>query len=513
MFAMAFAPDGSGLVTTREGGPTLLWNPDLTAVRRYPIGGQGVAVSPDGGVAALTENRDKNYTGTVSFLNLRSGDVRTGPGGHHGPFKTNYEATGVTFTHDGHSVVTAGNDSRLLIWDTSTASVKTTLAETGDLPLRGPALSPDGTTAYTTDRNRDVVVWDLSGSHRLDRPFTAGTGFPRWPWFAMSRDGRLLAVASSPETGVGDGIWLIDTSDLHVIRRIPLELTGTSTPVALSPDSATLAVGTWNHDRSDVRLWDVASGRMTEILDDPPHQRLVTLAFSPDGSLLVGGGGPVRRGVVYAWRPATPDRPPDRFRTHGTVEELNFTPDGSQLVASTGWGDGGYFVLWDTAAQRIVKTVRADAAGALTADVSADARILITGGQTGAVRLWDLATGKPLGGLTGLRGFADTVDLAPDGSTAVGADAAGDVLLWDVPTRSAIGDAVPGPVAGRNAAASFTPDGRSVVVVSDTGAGWVWDVDPSDWLARACQVAGRSLTRQEWQELLPDRPYHATCGS
>lgn len=441
--------------------------------------------------------------------------MRTGSGGHHGPYKTKYEAAGVTFTPDGRSVVTVGNDSRLLIWDVATASVRTTLAETGDLPLRGPVLSADGTTAYTTDRNRDVVVWDLSGSHRLDRPFTAGTGFPGWPWFAMSPDGRLLAVPSSPETGVGDGIWLIDTSDLHVVRRIPQELNGSSTPLAFSPDSATLAVGTWNHDRSDVRLWDVASGRMTGILHAiPAHQRLVALEFSPDGSLLVGGGGPVHRGLVYIWRPAKPNQPADRFRTPGTVEELDFTPDGSQLGVSTGWGDGGYFVLWDTAAQRTVKTVHADAAGVLTADVSTDARTLMTGGQTGIVRLWDLPAGTPLGApLTGLRGFADTVDLAPDGSTAVGADAAGNVLLWDVSTRSTIGDAFPGSVAGRNAAASFTPDGRSVVVVSDTGAGWVWDVDPAGWLARACEVAGRSLTQQEWQEFLRDRSYHATCGS
>lgn len=515
MFAMAFAPNGSGLVTTRDNGPTLLWNPGLTTVRRYAIGGQGVAVSRDGSVAALIENRDEHNEGTVSFLNLRSGDVRTGSGGHHRPYKTKYEAAGVTFTPDGRSVVTVGNDSRLLIWDVATASVRTTLAETGDLPLRGPVLSADGTTAYTTDRNRDVVVRDLSGSHRLDRPFTAGTGFPGWPWFAMSPDGRLLAVLSSPETGVGEGIWLIDTSDLHVVRRIPQELNGSSTPLAFSPDSATLAVGIWNHDRSDVRLWDVASGRMTGILHAiPAHQRLVALEFSPDGSLLVGGGGPVHRGLVYIWRPAKPNQPADRFRTPGTVEELDFTPDGSQLVVSTGWGDGGYFVLWDTAAQRSVKTVRADAAGVLTADVSTDARTLMTGGQTGIVRLWGLPAGTPLGApLTGLRGFADTVDLAPDGSTAVGADAAGNVLLWDVSTRSTIGDAFPGSVAGRNAAASFTPDGRSVVVVSDTGAGWVWDVDPADWLARACEVAGRSFTRQEWQELLRDRSYHATCGS
>jgi DNA-binding SARP family transcriptional activator/WD40 repeat protein len=513
LFAMAFAPDG-GLVTTRFHGPTLLWDPGLTTVRRYPVSGEGVAVSPDGSVAALIENNDTTDTGTVSFLNLRSGDVRTGSGGHHGSYKTLYEAVGAAFTPGGRSVVTVGNDSRLLVWDVATASVRTTLAETGDLPLRGPALSADGTTAYTTDRNRDVIVWDLSGSHRLDRPFTAGTGFPAWPWFAISPDGRMLAVPSSPETGVGDGIWLIDTSDLHVVRRIPLELNGSSTPLAFSPDSATLAVGTWNHDRSDVRLWDVASGRMTAILHPPFSQRLVTLAFSPDGSLLVGGGGPVHRGVVYIWRPATPNQPAGQFRTPGTVEELDFMPDGSHLVVSTGWGDGGYFVLWDTAAQRIVKTVRADDAGVWTAAVSADARTLITGGQTGTVRLWDLPAGTPRGApLTGLTGAADTVGLAPGGSTAVGADSAGHVLLWDVPTRSTIGDAFPGPVTGRFAAAAFTPGGHSVVVVSETGAGWVWDVDPSDWLARACQVAGRSLTRQEWQELLPDRPYHATCGS
>jgi WD40 repeat protein len=251
---------------------------------------------------------------------------------------------------------------------------------------------------------------------------------------------------------------------------------------------------------------------MTRTLDAP--HRALALDFSPDGSMLSGGSGPVHRGLFYVWRLGTPGEPPKQFRTRGTVEEVDFSPDGSRLVVSTGWGDGGYFVIWDTTTQRIVKTVPADAAGVWVADISNDSRTLMTGGQTGIVRLWALPAGTPLGApLTGLRGSTDTVDLAPDGSTAVGADTAGNVLLWDVPTRSTIGDPFPGPVADRPAAASFTPDGHSVVVVSDTGAGWVWDVDPSDWLERACAVAGRSFTPQEWQELLPDRPYHATCGS
>ena len=512
MFAMAFAPDGSRLVTTRDNGPTLLWSSELTIARRYAIGGEGVAVSPNGSVAALIENSDDRNEGAISLLNLRTGEVKTGSGGHHGPAKTGYEAVGVTFTPDGRSVVTVGNDSRLLVWDVATASVRTTLAETGDLPLRGPVLSANGTTAFTTDRNRDVVVWDLSGSHRIDRPFTAGPGAWGWPWFAMSPDGRLLAVVSSPGGDRGT-IGLIDTADLHVIRRIRYTHT-TPYALAFSPDGATLAIGSCcDEDGSDVRLWDVPSGRMTAILQPVPL-RLVEITYSPDGSTLVGATGTSRAGWVYVWRPGTPNQPPDRFRTRGTVEDLKFTPDGSRLVVSTGWGDGGYFVIWDTAAQRIVKTVHADDAGVLTADIWTDGRTLATGGQTGVVRLWTLPAGTQTGApLTGLTGSADTVDVAPGGATVVGADVEGNVLLWDVATHSTIGDAFPGPAPGQFAAAAFTPDGHSVVVVSATGAGWVWDVDPSDWLERACAVAGRSFTPQEWQEFLPDRPYQATCGS
>jgi hypothetical protein len=39
----------------------------------------------------------------------------------------------------------------------------------------------------------------------------------------------------------------------------------------------------------------------------------------------------------------------------------------------------------------------------------------------------------------------------------------------------------------------------------------VWTVDPPVWIQDACAVAGRNLTRAEWHQYLPDRPYRATC--
>lgn len=514
-FAMAFAADGGALVATRENGPTLLLRPDLTVVRRYPDGGQGVAISPDGSTAALLRNDDFTNVGQVWFLHLGSGDLRKGSGGHTGPYKTQYEAVGAAFTPDGRSLVTVGNDSRLLVWDVATASERTTLAQTGDLPLRGPALSRDGTTAYTTDRSGEVVVWDLSGPHRLDGPFSAGAGFPGWPWFALSSDGRLLATVSSPGKHFNRNgtVNVFDMRTLRVIQRIPYP-DGSPQALSFSPDGRTLAVTSVGDGRpSDARLWDVATGTQLMVLHGIARgQRLVSITFSPDGAMVVGGGTATTGGTVTVWEPQISSAPSNQFHTRGTVEEADFTPDGSQLVVSTGWGKGGDFVLWDVAGRRVVGSVRADDSGVWTSTVSADGSTLMTGGQTGAVRLWRLPTGTSLGApLNGLAGSTVSVGITPDGRTALGADTSGNVVLWDLGSRSTIGDPLPGPPTNHFAAAAFTPGGTRLIVVSDTGDGWIWDVDPASWLRRACTVAGRNFTVQEWQQILPDRAYQPTC--
>jgi hypothetical protein len=40
----------------------------------------------------------------------------------------------------------------------------------------------------------------------------------------------------------------------------------------------------------------------------------------------------------------------------------------------------------------------------------------------------------------------------------------------------------------------------------------LWDVDPTSWPSRACALAGRRLTKQEWNDFLPGRPYKPSCG-
>jgi len=57
----------------------------------------------------------------------------------------------------------------------------------------------------------------------------------------------------------------------------------------------------------------------------------------------------------------------------------------------------------------------------------------------------------------------------------------------------------------------FTPDGGRLVAAYATGRAYLWDIRPRSLAAHACRVAGRRLTRAEWEEFLPGREYDPAC--
>jgi hypothetical protein len=61
-------------------------------------------------------------------------------------------------------------------------------------------------------------------------------------------------------------------------------------------------------------------------------------------------------------------------------------------------------------------------------------------------------------------------------------------------------------------AVAFTPDGKRLVTGHSNGQVGIWDVDVARWPERACQLAQRNLTREEWRSLAGDEvPYVAAC--
>ena len=53
--------------------------------------------------------------------------------------------------------------------------------------------------------------------------------------------------------------------------------------------------------------------------------------------------------------------------------------------------------------------------------------------------------------------------------------------------------------------------GHRLLVVDGHGNGFLWPTSLADWEQRACWVAGRNLTRDEWAQFLPGRTYAPVC--
>ena len=77
-------------------------------------------------------------------------------------------------------------------------------------------------------------------------------------------------------------------------------------------------------------------------------------------------------------------------------------------------------------------------------------------------------------------------------------------------TRQELGAGIKG--AFERGSVAFSEDGRRVVVVYRSGTAITMPVSVSAWKLRACAIAGRALTPDEWRAAIPGRPYAPACS-
>jgi WD40 repeat protein len=442
--------------------------------------------------------------GSVRFLDLATGEQRTALGRHVA------EVFGADFTPDGRTLLTTGADGDVILWDVARATTRETLSGQAGRVL-SPQITRDGRTLYTAGPGAAVFIWDLSGTRRLGRPFSTGTPPSGRSVFeqlvpaalALSSDGRLIA------SGQDDGAISIVNAET-LVRRKPLAAitAGPVTGLAFVPGNHLLVV---SGPQGFLALVDADRGRVLSRLSGHRGEVLPP-AISADRRLLVTGSDD---GTVRLWSLPEGRALGAPLRFGRTVSDVQLSPDGRRLTIVLGQifsESKGTLEVWDARERR--RVTRLPVPDTPTAvSFSPDGRLVAVGYPHGRSQLWSTATWKPVSRLlVGDVGEIYALAISPDGSTLATGSLDRTVRLWDIESEQAIGGPLPGPGPGVGAVAPyFTTAGTGLIAAYDTGLAYRWDLRPESLARHACQVAGRRLTRAEWEEFLPGREYDPAC--
>jgi WD40 repeat protein len=144
---------------------------------------------------------------------------------------------------------------------------------------------------------------------------------------------------------------------------------------------------------------------------------------------------------------------------------------------------------------------------------SPDGRTLVTSGADNEIRLWNVADRTPIGvPLTGPRNYVFSVVLSSDGGTLAAAAGDGTVWLWNIDNRRSprLLATLTGPV-GAVFVDAFDLDRPVLATAGADRTVRLWNTDPEQAAAHVCDTGGSPITKAEWREYVPGRPYQALC--
>lgn len=220
--------------------------------------------------------------------------------------------------------------------DASTVKVATNFCE----------MTSDGAVTVTVDQAGDVRLWKSSDGQPLD---------------------ILPAVAaSSPLTSVGleDTSLRLETSGEHVARQI---------------------LPAWELDG--------VLGVLPDQTDSVFLDRVLSLAFSPDGTLLAAGGGEAsRQGQLTLWKVA--DRTlvrqfPDAHSD--TVYGVEFSADGRFLASASA---DKFAKVFEVESGKHVQSYEGHTHHVMDITWKADSTLLASAGADNAIKVWNVETGE-----------------------------------------------------------------------------------------------------------------------
>ena len=415
----------------------------------------------------------------------------------------------LTWAPDGSTFAGATEDRTVLVWNAKTLEV--------DAVLRGHwgklsqlAYSPDSTTLYAAGFDQSVLAWDLTGSTGVVRELegtrpTAGVSAA-----ALSADGSAVAIGYQDD----DRAW-VEVTELASGRKFEIAvpvwpLNGWWLVADHSGRSFLLALREYADPKFRHKWIYTIDVQRGELLPNPVellYRRSGDAVFTWDGDTILAVG----HRQVGLWDLDGRPLAPRLYEAAATVGWLGVHPDGRRAALSE---DGGVIEIIDLGTGELVEKLSHDEPLALKVVFSPDGRWLAAAAVNGRVVVWNTRTWEQHVTWEAVPGFSlDAISIAftPDSDFLV-TGGAGEAAIWSLEQGASRGARMQVDPTRRDTPVlvAVRDDGTLMTFTDGTGLR-EWDVSPDGLLEHACTLVGRNLTQQEWNDVLPDRPYELTC--
>jgi WD40 repeat protein len=278
------------LCTARAESPDIVWKTNSGSyIAQDP---KSIAFSPDGSILATRATND--HTALLRATNGALIRIFTGTGSP-------------AFSPDGSLLATLGGEG-IQLWDVETGFLRQSLPGSSNA---GPhlAYSPDGrffVAGFPDGAGAGIQRWAMPEGIPLP---PVNVKYPYGFCLAFSPDGQRLAACD-----YGGLVYVWDSASAELVYEFAPERWGHAAyTLAFSPDSKQLAAGTWGTDYfpefgsapAVVKIWSLENGTLARTYTNDLLAgssccfSFNTIAFSPDGLLLLGGSADNK---LFFWR-------------------------------------------------------------------------------------------------------------------------------------------------------------------------------------------------------------------